>query len=284
MILVYLDEFGHVGPYFGRAHAQFNHSPLFGLGGIILPEDAVRPFASFFLKRKTDLLGFEIEKSGREPYEWEKHGSNLYTRKSITKYPEIRATTFRIMNQLKALGGRVFYYGREKIKNREDVNPTGLYKTVLSDAIRQLDKYCTEQKQNFVLVVDENSARKELLETAVKTMYGHQRALQLASPPFEVESYLNQNMQAADWLAALIGHMWCHRLEPAEHADLEPYTKYFWHRIGSVATHSSVLERKAVPKKSNWTAEVAEVVILAEDTAFAAAYFKAKIKKAPDGL
>jgi len=47
------------------------------------------------------------------------------------------------------------------------------------------------QNQNFALVIDEHSAKKELLECAAKTMYGTNPARKLVSPPFEVESYLN---------------------------------------------------------------------------------------------
>ncbi|MFL9827544.1 DUF3800 domain-containing protein [Rhodoplanes sp. SY1] len=286
MLFVYLDEFGHVGPYFGRHHSRFNHSPVFGLGGIILPDAAVRAFASFFLERKSDLLGFEIKKSGKQAYEWEKHGTNLFTTKSIIKYPEIRATTFRIINRIKQCDGRIFYYGREKIKNTEVVNPTGLYKTVFAEAIRRLDRLCEDRCENFVIVVDENSARKELLETAVKTMYGSHRAVRLVSPPFEVESYLNQNIQAADWIAAIVGRLWCHRLEPHEFLDLESYKKYFWERIHTVASHSSVMERtKPIPQKTieRITKTITEEAsISVSETAIAAAYKRAITYKATE--
>ncbi|MET4364277.1 hypothetical protein ABIB06_004876 [Bradyrhizobium sp. LB8.2] len=278
MLFVYLDEFGHVGPYFGRAHPRFNSSPVFGIGGIIFPEEAIRPFASFFLQRKTELLDFEIKKSNKQPYEWEKHGSNLYTTKSITLYPEIKQTTFRILNRINKCGGKIFYHGREKISGTDDVNPNGLYKTVFSDAIRKLDAYCTEQKQNFVLVVDEHSARRELLETAVKTMYGQNPARHLASPPFEVESHLNQNMQAADWIAAIVGKLWTHRLGGEEWSDLKAYEDFFWARVHSLATHSTVMERskkKPLPAKRLTLRTVEKVVAIQTETAFGAAYRRA---------
>jgi hypothetical protein len=284
MLFVYLDEFGHIGPYFGRAHDRFNSSPIFGIAGIIFPEEAVRPFASFFLQRKNELLGFEIVKSGKQAYEWEKHGSNLYTTKSILLYPSIRQTTNRIINRINKCGGKIFYHGREKIPGTQAVNPTGLYKTVFSDAIRKLEAYSAEQQKNFVIVVDEHSARKELLETAAKTMYGHSPAFHLASPPFEVESHLNQNIQAADWIAAIIGKLWTYRSGGTEWADLQPYEHYFWSRIHAVATHSTVLERQ---KKATVIIEKAVssavISLQAGDTALAAAFYRASLKKKPGG-
>ena len=65
----------------------------------------------------------------------------------------------------------MFYYGREKISGTTNVNSVGLYKTVLGHAIRQLDAFCIASDSNFVLVVDEHSARKQLLITSLQTMY-----------------------------------------------------------------------------------------------------------------
>jgi hypothetical protein len=253
MIFAYLDEFGHVGPFFGRAHPRHNTSPVFGLAGVLLPEHSVRPFASYFLNRKTDLLSFDIHKSGKQPYEWEKKGSNLFTAKSLELYPEIRKTAFRILNHVKESRGRVFYCGRQKIRNREDVNPNGLYTTVLSDALRQIDACCAAIDQNFVVVVDEHSARKELLETATKTMYGHRPTMRLASPPFEVESYLKQNIQAADWIAAIIGRIANYEFEPIDFAAYEPYERYFRKRIEAVSTHSTIMRRTLRPRAQRTT-------------------------------
>lgn len=287
MLFVYLDEFGHIGPYFGRAHPRFNSSPVFGISGIILAESAIRPFGSFFLQRKTELLDFEIKKSGKPPYQWEKHGSNLYTAKSIGLYPEINRTTFRILNKINKFGGKVFYYGKQKLAGTEDVNPTGLYKTVFSDAIRKLETYSAEQNENFVIVVDENTARKELLDTAAKTMFGQEPAFHLASPPFEVESHLNQNVQAADWIAAIVGKLWTYRLGGTEWSDIKPYEDYFWARIHAVATHSTVVERPkpkgrfcVVKKVSAKTTPVAIETQVGE-TAIEAAFVRASVHENP---
>lgn len=245
MLFAYLDEFGHAGPYFNRSHPRFNTSPVFGVAGIVLPEKAVRAFSGYFLAQKTHLLGADIKASGKPAYAWEKKGRNLYTPKSITKYPEIRKTTFRIINRIRDCGGKIFYYGREKIRNSTDVNSIGLYKTVLAHGIRRIESYAAGLDQNFVVVIDQHSAREELLITAAKTMYGKPPALHLASPPFEAESHLNENIQAADWIATLIGRMAAFEIAPAEFQEYEPYKRYFWNRIHAVASHSTVVERSA---------------------------------------
>lgn len=266
MILAFLDEFGHLGPYFGRSHPKHNTSPVFGIAGILLPEQSVRPFASFFLQRKAELLTTEIVRSGRRPYQWEKKGANLFTANSIEKYPNIRATMFRILNRLKSCGGRVIYVGREKIKNQDDnLNPNGLYKTVFAETIRQIDAYADGLGQNFILVVGEHSARKELLETAAKTMYGAQPTRRLLSPPFEVESYLNQTIQSADWVASIVGRLWNYKLDQVDFQAYAPYEKYFWDRLHAVATHSTVLRRpKPIVRRAEKIGTFGERLIAAQ--------------------
>lgn len=244
MIFAFLDEFGHSGPYFSAHHPRFNTSPVFGLAGCLLPDHAVRNFASFFIQRKTELLAPEIERSGKNAYEWEKKGTNFFTARSIVRYPAVRNVMFRIIRHIDLKGGRLFYYGREKIREREGLNSNGLYKTVFSNAIRRIDHYCETVGENFVVVMDQNSVRRELLETAAKTMYGSAPARRMASPPFEVESHLNQNIQAADWIATIAGRLWSRELDPEGFAHLEPYARYFDARFHQNCVESEVMRRR----------------------------------------
>lgn len=238
-----LDEFGHIGPFYGRGAKRYNESPVFGLGGIILPETAVRPFATKFLRLKEHVFAKEIQKSEKLSSHWEKHGSEIFTPKLVSRYPHFRSTGFRLLNYIRDSGGKVFYYGREKICGTTDVNSTGLYTTILSHSIDQLDKFCATSGSNFVMVVDEHSTRKQLLITASKTMYGQKPARHLLSPPFEVESYINQNIQAADWIAAIVGRLWAREVLPDQYADHEKLSLYFWQRLHQVVTHSTLLPR-----------------------------------------
>ncbi len=226
-----------------RGAARYNESPVFGLAGIILPEGAIRPFATRFLKLKEYVFRPEIQRSGKLSSLWEKHGSEIFTPKLLARYPHFKSTGFRLINYVRDCGGRIFYYGREKIIGSLDVNSVGLYTTVLSHTIRQLENFCESSHTNFVMVVDEHSTRKQLLVTASKTMYGHTPARHMLSPPFEVESYINQNIQAADWIAAIVGRLYAHEVLPSQVLDHQDFRTYFWQRLHQVATHSTVLPR-----------------------------------------
>jgi hypothetical protein len=88
--VAYLDEFGHVGPFVGRSHPKHNTSPVFGLGGFVLPVGHVRSFASYFYRLKCNLLAFEIERAGTPAYLWEKR-VRLCTRRRT--FSNIRSCT-----------------------------------------------------------------------------------------------------------------------------------------------------------------------------------------------
>lgn len=243
MYFVYLDEFGHIGPYTSRKARKHNSSPVFGIAGIILPEDAVRPFATFFLKQKEANFGKEIQNSRKIAAKWEKKGASFIRPNPMKKYVEARRLLHRVIKKIDHFDGKIFYHGREKIRGRSDLNANGLYKTVFSQALRDLDKFFVNRQENFVVVVDQHSARKELLECAVKTMYGYKPCRALASPPFEVESHLNQNIQAADWVATLIGKMAAFDILPEEYPDYQYFHEIFGDRVSSAKVNSALLRR-----------------------------------------
>lgn len=245
MYFAYLDEFGHIGPYVSRSSRKHNESPVFGLAGIVLPENAVRPFATYFLKQKEYSFKSELETAGKKVAKWEKKGTSFIRPKPMREYPEARRLIHRIMKKVDDLGGHTFYYGREKRRGlEEDLNPIGLYTTCFAHTLRRLDKYCGDRNSSFVTIVDQHSARKELLECAAKTMFGkHNPCLNLASPPFEVESYLNQNIQAADWVATLVGRLKALEVAPDEYSDYAYLKTIFGKRLSDLSKNS-ILEKR----------------------------------------
>jgi len=241
MLIAFMDEFGHCGPFIGRADKRFNHSPVFGLAGYVLPHNQVRHFATFFFKLKSQMLAKELAKAQEHPATWEKKGSELITTRNIKKYPHIREGLHRMLNELYRCKGKIVYYGREKYQAPDKSNSSGLYATVMSHTIRNIDAYCCKLPGVFMMILDQHSDRLKLLESASKTMFSPESPARcLIEPPFQVESHLYQTIQAADWIAALMGRLLAYSVEPQQYADWEWAEKYFGKRLRSLSTHSSL--------------------------------------------
>jgi hypothetical protein len=240
MLFVYVDDFGHSGPYVSRLDPRHNTSPVYGFAGFVLPAEEVRGFSSFFLQLKEHNLAGDAQKAQKPIYLWEKKGTNLFTKNSIHRYRAVREMGFRLLGEVSKRRGFVFYHGREKARGDEARNPVGLQTTVLAHAIRKLDRAASQANSRFALVMDQCSARGELLECAQKTMFGNKPCRNLVSPPFEVESHLDQCMQAADWIATLVGRVWAWQLDPEGFAEYAAYERYYGDRLVRASAFSTV--------------------------------------------
>ena len=242
----YLDEFGHVGPYVARTDLRYRESPVFGLAGFVLPAEEARGFGTWFYQRKCELLAFEIERSGKHPAQWEKKGAALYTVTNVTRYPELRRVTNRLLNRIGALGGFVFYVGMRKTASLVGHDPNRLYARVFLEAIKRIDQFCAgdcRPPADFVLILDEHNQRLDLVKKAAQSMYSGsagQRRRHLIEPPFHVESHRYQTLQAADWIAGLVGRLGAIWAEPAVWPENDVFRRYFEHRINRVSQRSGI--------------------------------------------
>ena len=244
---VYLDEFGHVGPYISRTDSRHNASPVFGLAGFVLPSHQVRGFATWFYKRKCELLAPDIKRSAKIPAVWEKKGSRLYTVPNVKKYPSLRAFTNRLFNQITDLDGFVFYVGIRKTFALDKHDPNRLYVYILREAIKRLDQFCTEDcapAGDFILALDEHPRRSEMITAVSQSMFGgDEPRRQLIEPPFHLESHRYQTIQAADWIAALVGRLGAYWEDPNAYPENEVFLKYFGVRLDRANRRSGIRSR-----------------------------------------
>lgn len=241
MLIAFLDEFGHSGPFVSRTDGKYSHSPVFGLGGYVLPHHQVRHFATHFFQLKKHMLAAELRYVTDHPATWEKKGNDLVTTRNITRYRHVREGLHRILNEIYKCNGKLVFYGRQKYQAPADSNSSGLYTTVMAHTIRAIDSYCCGIRGQFMMILDQHSDRIKLLESATKTMFSPQNPARcLIEPPFQVESHLYQTIQAADWIATLIGRLMAFTVEPQQYADWEWAERYFGQRIRSLSTHSSL--------------------------------------------
>ncbi|WP_343289884.1 DUF3800 domain-containing protein [Ferranicluibacter rubi] len=242
--VAYLDEFGHIGPYVARTDPKFKESPVFGLAGLVLPADQVRGFGTWFYQRKCELLDWEIKRAGAHPATWEKKGASLYTAHNVAEYAELRKFTNRFFNKIQTVGGFVFYVGIKKTQTPDRHNPNNLYVRVLLEAIKRVNSFCEvdcNPPSNFILALDEHDQRDNLITASSRSMYANKLPMRaLIEPPFQLESHRYQTMQAADWIAGLVGRfgaIWC---DPAAYPENVVFRTYFEARLKQSTRRSGI--------------------------------------------
>lgn len=226
MLIAYLDEFGHVGPYIEDGHPRFGQHPIFGYAGYILPAQHARGLGAEFKRVKTALFKTEIEQS-KTPAQWERKGSEYFSTGSITKRPE-QVRAFRgLMRRLQVLGGKFFYYGDEK--TRGTVKATGRdSNTITHDALREtINRLCTHAERvgdDVLILMDAitDKSRRELVAKMYAHIYSRPRPemKRIIEAPLHIESELNSGIQFADWTCALVSR--------ASHYQLVPESGFGW--------------------------------------------------------
>ena len=211
MLIAYIDEFGHVGPYIDRNHPKYWQHPVFGYAGFIIPSSHAREIGAAFVKAKQSLFKTEIDKS-ELPSQWERKGSEYFTTGSIEARPEQIKVFSNLIRKLKALEGIIFYYGDEKPRGTLKETDRSS-KKIAEDALRQtINRICryAESKDQDVLIIADSFDDKSRQELASK-MYAHiysssapdvKRAVEA---PLHVESKLNSGVQFADWICGIVG-------------------------------------------------------------------------------
>ena len=250
LYIVYLDEFGHIGPYISSDHPSHKTHPVFGLGGVVLPYEQVRNFSTYFFKLKNRLLDYELKKSGVHPAKWEKKGASLYTVTNVVKYKQLRQATNRLLNQIKKVGGFTVYVGIEKERQLEKHDSKKLYHSVLKEVIKRIDQEMEVRDASFMLILDqqeENVLRGEIVETASIAMFGEDARERLIEPPVQVESHLYQTVQCADWLCGLFGRLTHFDCEPEVKFDFECIHNYFDARLHQTCLRSGIKRLNSRP-------------------------------------
>ena len=175
---------------------------------------------------------------------WEKKGASLFTVTNVTRYPELRKLTNRLFNKIEKLGGFLFYVGVKKTAAPAEHNPNKLYARVFLEAIKRIDESCEKDCDppgNFIVFLDEHDQRSALITEAARSMYGkNERRRHLIEPPFHLESHRYQTLQAADWIAGLVGRLGAIWAEPVAYPENEVFRRYFEHRVNHVSRRSGI--------------------------------------------
>lgn len=247
LYVAYIDEFGHIGPFVHRQDKRHNDSPVFGLAGVVLPEDQIRSFGTWVFKVKSEVFAKEIAAAGASakatrPWEWEKKGTEIFKAKCIKSQKIIRFGK-KLINRVAKSGGFIFYVGLEKNTDVSTHSSNGLYDAVLREAIKRLNDFCEtgDETHRFIIVMDQHTDRERWISQASIAMYNADNPKKcLVEPPFQAESHRYQTLQAADWIAALVGRVEAYRILPSQYGEYSPLSKIFDPFITRVRHRSGV--------------------------------------------
>lgn len=163
---------------------------------------------------------------------------------NVTNYSNLRNLTRRLFNKIDALDGFVFYVGVKKTSSPGDHTPKGPYAQILLEAIKRIDEFCANDCKppgNFLLALDEHEQRPASLTEATRRMYRTiERRRHLIEPPFHIESHRYQTIQAADWIAGLVGRLGVIWRDPQAFPENEVFRRYFEHRLNHISRRSGI--------------------------------------------
>ncbi len=147
-------------------------------------------------------------------------------------------------DKIETLRGFVFYVGIRKTAAPDAHSPNQLYERVFLEAIKRINDFCVEdrgRRDNFIVILDEHDQRSALVTAAGRSMYGTAEPRRhLIEPPFHVESHRYQTLQAADWIAGLVGRLGAIWADPTAYPENEVFRRYFEHRVNHVSRRSGI--------------------------------------------
>lgn len=230
MLIAYLDEFGHVGPYIGPEHKKFNQHPVFGYAGFVVPASNAREVGAAFQANKKRLFKTEIAASAT-PSQWERKGSEYFTTGSIAKRPEQIRVFQSLITMLVKNQGTLFYYGDQKpvgTLKQTGMDSNTITKNALKEAINRLCTHAEREDQDILLIMDAitDKSRREIVAEMYAHIFSrsrdaeHPEMKRIVDAPLHIESSLNASIQFADWICALIGRF--------SHWQLVPSSPFAW--------------------------------------------------------
>jgi len=231
MYLLYLDEFGHPGPY-DPTNARHCQHPLFGFAGFVIPGQGVRDFDRRFLRLKGSFYKNEIQRAstlkGVRPERFEP--------KALRSKRDRRFTVATI--KLVALcRGYVFAHGCVKNWSVARHSYRALYHGQMYGALRRYEKYLRDCGGRFagqgIVIMDrrEEAQNERVLEAAQACLYSDpdfkKPDVRLVETPLLVPSDWYHGVQAAHVIGQAVARCYWHRrmnnaLLKKDHDELYP--------------------------------------------------------------
>lgn len=226
MYLLYLDEFGHPGPYV-RGNARYCQHPLFGFAGFAVPGEKSRDFDRRFLRLKSTYYDNEIKRAltlrGLRPERFEP--KQLKSRRDIRFAADV-------MGLAGSCAGCLFAYGTVKHSTPANHSYDGLYNNLMQWTIRQFEKYLRDRvgrrAGRGVIIMDRRTEaqNRRVLESAQSLLFSdptfRQEHVRVVETPLLVPSEWYHGVQAAHVIGQSIGKVyWARKLGKAKYRKFD---------------------------------------------------------------
>lgn len=249
---LYLDETGRPDPH--TIPVKIGDTPVFTLGGVVLPIDRWREFDRAYLYLKREFFAAEIERSSKIDCVWEAKGSDLLAPRNADSERN-KVFCYRVLDLIKNFGGKVL--GVTFLKSvKSPMARTSIYTKGLQILAERFDIFLREVNSSGILIMDSRMAHTQKgggLDYTVATSYlsfvfGNkegQLLKRIIEAPLFADSGLTAGLQIADIAASMIyTNAYREKLAPdgsvPEFGYLDyTHTKRYWASLRDVVFQSA---------------------------------------------
>lgn len=241
MLICFLDEFGHDGPYISKNHPTHNHSPVFGYGGFIIDVDNLREITQKFRSMSNGVYSSSPKIRSKCTKSGEVKGQYVFQKDSL-KIKRIRQSGHRLMNNISSSGGNLYFYGMEKYSGTGGHKPANLHISSTREAVKGILKYSISQNKKVLIIMDQHSTHFQRVKPIIANSFRKNLNFQLVEPPHEADSELYDSVQAADWICSIMFRTFSYRAQPKEWSSDHAYFDTYNEKIVANAIPQSSLK------------------------------------------
>lgn len=255
MLVAYIDEFGHEGPYISPTHPKYHQHPVFGYAGMVLPASAARTFGAHFKRQRNNLFKTLVD-AHPTPSQFEKKGNEYFSTGSIEAYPSHVRVYQALLRTLYSLGGSLFYFGYEKpvgTVKETGMSSRDIVEKALRETINRISRHADGEQSDVLIIADAitDKTRREIASQMYAHIYSRSSSFpemrRAVEVPLHIESKLNSNVQFADWTCALVARASHYQLVRGSQFEWAP--RLFGAHVRGHFTYESVIHTHAVGDK-----------------------------------
>lgn len=229
MFLLYTDEFGHSG-FYDPADPRHAHSPIFGLGGILVEHTRVRHLDRAYLEMKRRYFRSDIAQSGKRDERYEFKGNRLAKPSNATNRRNLRFGR-ELLELLISQDCKILARGRVKEIAFHGHDGSALYGTTVQALMNCLERVLRhiagKHRGQGLILIDRRTEEqnKELMVSAQSYLYSRFPPFErIVESPLVLDSEFLHLAQATDNVCGILGGVLRWRYDPANgagyaHAD-----------------------------------------------------------------